>query len=810
MNKTLENFNKTRNKYSSMLKPCTYLNWFFFLGYIILEFLRMSTFSVSNMDLIKGLFLTFTFITGLIRVLLGFDLGKNTLAAIGTAILFYVIYFFTHTDLFIVFGFFALATYGFNYEDILKRHTVIIAIGMIAAVTASFIGAIPNLVYLDKGKFVRDSFGICYPTDCASFIFFLIILSWIAWKKLPQLYFAIFGVLLFLISMKLTLSDTCMICSALFIVILIGYNIIGSRYDKWSILKKLKKPFDFLLTISFPAFTVVMFILVFLYAGETGIGIKLNELLTSRLGLSWSALTKHGISLFGTVLLQVGNGSTTFLPNSGYDFVDSSYFLILIRYGIVFYLVACILWVRVVRKAIKNSDYRLVLGMVLIAFHSLAEHHFTEINYNILLFIPYAYFGSKAVIEENNGDAVVSDKENKKNIGGKDLCENRAVRNRFYLKISAVIIIFTAVILLTSVFWLNDLRTIADYLKDNTKLDMTIVFLSFFAVVCGIFFFMLKSCFKLVQKGDGRKQNVIVLSICSGLILAMVIISKVYISHIGEATEAERLGDKYALGLIEESRTGDVYSVKYPSLYKSDYPSMTRSIMYSEDLARKSNATVLVDKDDELYVFTRRGFLYAQISQNSAVYTNDDAVIKSLSEHGYTPKGYYPRTKTQGVGDKATGNDLRACEYDAVIKLDVGGNIPETGTVGGIIVEGEKNNVLIEKKEILTGDIDKSGESVVTIHFTLPSDTPNVRVKVNGFGGSEITVNSITIVPAPKYDIHKKFDKNMNLIEEKFYSIDGEPVLNDNGYSICRYEYDDHGKLVSTKYYDTYENEITD
>ena len=363
-------------------------------------------------------------------------------------------------------------------------------------------------------------------------------------------------------------------------------------------------------------------------------------------------------------------------------------------------------------------------------------------------------------------------------------------------------------ILLTSVFWLNDLRTIADYLKDNTKLDMTIVFLSFFAVVCGIFFFMLKSCFKLVQKGDGRKQNVIVLSICSGLILAMVIISKVYISHIGEATEAERLGDKYALELIEESRTGDVYSVKYPSLYKSDYPYLSRSVMYSEDLARNSNVTVLVDKADELYVFSRRGYLYAQISENSAVYTNDDAVIKSLSEHGYTPKGYYPGTKTQGVGDKATGNDLRACEYDAVIKLDVGGNIPETGTVGGIIVEGEKNNVLIEKKEILTDDIDKSGESVVTIHFTLPSDTPNVRVKVNGFGGSEITVNSITIVPAPKYDIHKKFDKNMNLIEEKFYSIDGEPVLNDNGYSICRYEYDQKGKVVSTKYYDVSGNEV--
>ena len=39
--------------------------------------------------------------------------------------------------------------------------------------------------------------------------------------------------------------------------------------------------------------------------------------------------------------------------------------------------------------------------MAVIAFHSILEHHFTEVHFNILLAMPFAAYAAEDVIKDN-------------------------------------------------------------------------------------------------------------------------------------------------------------------------------------------------------------------------------------------------------------------------------------------------------------------------------------------------------------------------------------------------------------------------
>lgn len=55
--------------------------------------------------------------------------------------------------------------------------------------------------------------------------------------------------------------------------------------------------------------------------------------MNSRLKLSLLAYDRYGFSLFGSPLTQVGAGGSLIF-RSGYNFVDISYILIILRYGL--------------------------------------------------------------------------------------------------------------------------------------------------------------------------------------------------------------------------------------------------------------------------------------------------------------------------------------------------------------------------------------------------------------------------------------------------------------------------------------------
>ncbi len=645
---------KVKDKYPWLVGAIKKLIIFFASLVFAGKFLIVSTFSISGVSEVADFSLTAMMIFGLLNIILFQKKDKKLMLPAGIFCIMYILYMITKTDLFLTYSLFSVYTYGLFYRDVIKRYVTVTVFLILASVLASFIGLIPNLIYFMDGH-LRDSFGICYPTDFNSYLFYTLLLFWIGWNTLPHIITIILNVPLFIVAWRFTDSDTCMICAVVFVIVLIGFIISEYFKNRKQDFRHLKKVIDWILILSFPVFTLTMLGLIFLYANETQIGVKINDWLTGRLGLAWESIKLNGITFLGTKIPQLGNGNSTFLPISGYDFVDSTYPLLLIRYGLIFYAIACLLWMRMTYRSIKAGDYRLAFGMFLVAFHSLAEHHFVEINYNILLFIPFAEIKLK-----DEGVSVYSEDKQK------DIYKK--TKQIAYVFCSIIVIIF-----LLSPMWLSALRTIVDYTGAADNPFFRIMFIISLGIVIWATILIVKGTVPrlLPHETDEKFKKTRIRYLITGIsILVIYIITGFVLTDRAEKdTLVSRQFDSEAIKLISNNSQGNIYAKKYSSLYVKDYEKICRSVLYGEDLARYKNITVITDVNDELYIFPRTGFSYAPISEYSAIYTNDQSVIDILDSSGYMVTDYFSGTKIQNVDHFQEGMGLRTGTYEVKIKV---------------------------------------------------------------------------------------------------------------------------------------------
>ena len=121
---------------------------------------------------------------------------------------------------------------------------------------------------------------------------------------------------------------------------------------------------------------------------------KLNTLFSTRLAIGKEAFERYDIKLWGQNIPMIGNGGTT-EPVQGYFFLDSSYVNILLRLGlVVFVLIMLMISIIMIRNI--NQPYILAV-MVIICIHSVMEYHMFELFCDVFLMLPFAKFD----VEEN-------------------------------------------------------------------------------------------------------------------------------------------------------------------------------------------------------------------------------------------------------------------------------------------------------------------------------------------------------------------------------------------------------------------------
>ena len=538
---------------------------------------------------------------------------------------------------------------GMDYHRILRVYSVVLGIFLLVTFLCSFTGVIPNLVYYQDGQ-LRSSWGIAYPTDLASFVLFFVMISWLAWEKLPDLFALLGAAASFLLSWKIADSRTSELCSLILAFFVILKVCLDRRDGKNGERGAFEKGLHLMLAGSFLLFALVFFVSITLYARGGELGITLNHLLSNRLRMALSVYQDQGIHPFGSNYAQVGMGGNTLYPY-GYYFIDSSYPMILIRYGWVLFLAVGALWTGLGLRAYGCGNRKLLFVMAIIAFHALSEHHFLDLAFNFLLVLPFSEIKEQTDSREQ--------KSLKQQVGD--------YRGLMVLSVLGITAVITA-----GARSLSRLRTVFDIWGVETSRGEMKAAAWCALLICSV----IGLCFAACSLGRFRKEkkwsswsHMLLLLVCAGILCGAVVCdSRVIRSAAGSSVLADE--EVYALKILADSADGIVTVEELPELANEEVPGLKPSFWYGDDLARMSPVSVAVSLREDRQRFADKNFMFTQISDDKAVYSNDQSAIKALKEAGYAWTDYDAAVRNVDLGRMAEQNGLELSEAGTIILSD--------------------------------------------------------------------------------------------------------------------------------------------
>ena len=713
-------------------KPTEVLAWLFLMltgVYLLCQCLRNATYVMPAYSFPDRIQYTRILILTAVLVLLKADLSKGWNIRIPflalTAGVFFMAYR-TGRELFLLMiPVLMIGAVGVDYHKILRVYAVVVGSFLLVTLLCSFTGVIPNLVYYQEGH-LRSSWGIAYPTDLASFVLFFMMIFWLAWEKLPDGLALIGAAASFLLSWIVAESRTSAICSLIFACLVLLKIIYDRRNRTNHQTGNLERVFHLLLGFSFLAFAAVFFLSLVLYAKGGEPGTTLNQLLSNRLRMTLSIYRDQGIHAFGTNFSQVGLGGNT-LYSYDYYFLDSSYPLLLIRYGWVTFLACAALWTGLGLKAWRNRDRKLLYVMAVVAFHALTEHHFLDLPFNILFVLPFAE------IPESAGDN-----------GTRQTITERLKENG--LTISFMLAGF-CVLLLTAGKVLSRLRTVfgiwgVEAAHDEIRAVAWCILLLCAAAGLLTALFLLGRAWRQNRRSAWKSGLLLILS---GALLGGMIWMDSRVIQSADESDMLTAEEISALKIMAASAAGDVTAEKLPELACRKVPGVKRTILFGDDLVRMKCISVLLSLEEDRQRFADEDFLFTQISEDKAVYSNDPSVIAAMTENGYEWTDHDAAVRSVDLERLAERNGLICSEEGAILLSDGDflnqgpdldlyrgkyrvsfelrtdpGASPHDGTACTLRLTGYGNGSLLAERAVDWNEFDQNGRATAVLEFATP------------------------------------------------------------------------------------------
>lgn len=732
--------------------------------------------------------------------------------AVFFAIVCVLCYHSMHSGYLLLLGAAAVGSVGISYQKLLK--TYLLSAGVVLAVTvlAALGGFITNYVQLKEGH-LRSSWGTGYPTDFASWVLYTMMFLWLSLRRCPRILQPVFACVSFLIACFIAYAVNSVVCSALFftaILVIIGKD----RIALPGVMKRMSRG---LLIGAFPIMGAVMFTLMGLYFHKNTLAYTFDSFLHSRVSLAAAAFQEYGITAFGKAFEMYGFGFSQYAPSS-YNFVDSSYPLILLRYGAVFLAVAAVLWMSSTARALRKKNWKLALVLALIAVHGFMEHHFTELNFNILLL---AAFSDVSWTPEKEC-TLAEEKEQLLNI---------LVRHLPSLCVLALTCLLAPSILAVA-------RTLAQ--ADHWNAGG----MEGYTVIAGILCLLIAFCFLLgsldaiwnLQRHKDRANIAAwrktyrrpVLGLCIGLSVLAIYGGWGFsaIRYLEKQLTVATSDEDRVLSMILNHAEGKVYSNELPALFTASYPKIRSSIFSGDELARYASATVITDHDDDSNCLVRKGFLFGEISDRYAFYTNDDAVIEAFRKSGRMLKGYYSAERKVDLNSLAEGNGL-PCDTEGVL-LQAGDSMDHGNAIGLYsgsytaryelrlaenkgIPSGVAEQVLrlavkdddrtLAEKVVTAADFDQKGECSVELTYTT-AETSQAAFLADCTGQDPVVLRAITYQKTPDYDVHYQYDGKGRVARASWYTLEGDSYIFPQGYHSVEYRYDSQDNQTMLRYLD--------
>jgi len=280
-------------------------------------------------------------------------------------------------------GFLIVGAKGIDFDKILKLYLGISVSCMIVTFTASQYGWIENLQYFNpRGDeiYVRYCYGSAYPTDYAAHWFFIVLAAAVLWANYLKVKGIVWLSLLTAFCVYFTSNaQTTMLCLIGFAALCVAERVLH-KY-----MTQIEKLLRFVPVVCAGVFITLAYTFD---PGKSWMS-KLDTLLSFRLKLSKEGVDTFPIKLFGQNMIEVGLGSST-AGRDYYFFLDDSYIRILLKYGLVLFVVTLVLFMLLSKRASEEKRYILVMALVAIAVHSFMENRLIDIAFNPMMFAMFA------------------------------------------------------------------------------------------------------------------------------------------------------------------------------------------------------------------------------------------------------------------------------------------------------------------------------------------------------------------------------------------------------------------------------------
>lgn len=290
-------------------------------------------------------------------------------------------------------GFLIAGANDIDYRKILKVYLIVEIPMTICTMIAGYTGVITNLVY-HRGEQVRMSFGFVYPTDFAAGIIFMVT-AWVVLRQVRctwiEIGLMIISVVLFEKYCDVRNSEIVMMILSICVVYLKIRNKLAAKKGKGYIPSLLLKILCLVAPYGLAGF---MILVSRFYRLDIEWMAKLNTLFSTRLSLGKEVFDRYDIQIWGQDIPMRGNGGSTEVV-ADYFFIDSSYVNILMRLGLVAFILVMLIISIIMIKSL-NHPYML-MAMAIVCIHSVMEHHMFEVYYDVFLMLPLAKFDVKDI-----------------------------------------------------------------------------------------------------------------------------------------------------------------------------------------------------------------------------------------------------------------------------------------------------------------------------------------------------------------------------------------------------------------------------
>ena len=287
----------------------------------------------------------------------------------------------------IYFTFMVIGAKDVSFKRIVKLTLIVGICIMLATVAASQLGIIEDLVYNSRGGHHAHALGICFTTDFAAHVLFLLLgYGYLREAKFNNIEYVCLISLAFIL-FKFTRARNDSICIVLFIAatFLYHYVLINPRFN---IAETLRKIAVFTCIAGIAICITLTIVLTIKYPIDNRMFAAIDEVLGGRFRMGHQAYLDYGITLFGSDIPQMGYGGNTNYQG-WYFFLDCSYVAILFCKGITAFI--CMIWIecKCIAKSLKDNIYLLII-LAIIALQCVFEHHWQELAYNIFVLMTFA------------------------------------------------------------------------------------------------------------------------------------------------------------------------------------------------------------------------------------------------------------------------------------------------------------------------------------------------------------------------------------------------------------------------------------